>query len=718
MRLLSVSSRVLCSALLLCLSIGTIVGASPYGEDDYSQCTYSDTTSCLPAPSSGGSAGGGGSVATPTAPTTPSRGQGSSYVSADIDSDGKLERATDKNNDPSDGYEFFEDSDGSSVVVSIADGDDDGKADYLIDIDGNGIADIYWDPDSGYILQLSQQAIRDIDEDSQTEYALDANDATDDGFELFLDPDSSTTVSYSFDGDNDGKTDYLLDTNGTGEPDVYWDPDGLLLSIVQAGNFDQDDTLEYAFQNGFTSYYYDPDTNTVYLLPEYPSVGDSEDKGRLSGLDYSKGFLGAVADFIRSLPKEVVSGFPYLLLLIMITLIARFGLQARREAAQANLLIKHAEFAQNLADQKHAFVQLYSHHIRTPITKIVGAVDLAVSLKEEGAKIASVVKAVQDSVNNLVERVESNTMLASITGSNVKQTTVRAYTSWRFIVPVALLILFGILAQLLFIDVGAIEPSLVQALVQLGLSVLVVQLFFAKLRKRQIARSVHMHEKSLADQRFAIDQARNMAIQDTVQVIGGKVKTMPPASELFAAQSKAGPIYSQGVMDIVKLTERFALVRALSTQPTGTIPMQAIPSMQDYLQKTFEGLSVPEGVRLSTDLEEHPITTNPAILGVALRAVVGNALEHASAGSQVEIKSALQGTSYVIAVSNAGEQIQDAQLQKLFQPFSRATSTEVYNESGVGLGLYLAKLAVDYLGGTISIDSNSSLTTVHITLNQ
>lgn len=94
-------------------------------------------------------------------------------VKADVDSDYKLEVALDTDVDSS--FDEYTDSDWSSKLLDMVDGDEDGKNDFIIGIAGLG--DIndpakYWDPDDGILTDIKEV---DTDNDGEEEYLIDVD---------------------------------------------------------------------------------------------------------------------------------------------------------------------------------------------------------------------------------------------------------------------------------------------------------------------------------------------------------------------------------------------------------------------------------------------------------------------------------------------------------------------------------------------------------------
>jgi len=116
--------------------------------------------------------------------------------------------------------------------------------------------------------QSPNQVSRDVDNDTNQEYAIDENEDPSDGYEKYDDPDDSSEAEKSIDGDGDGKTDHFIDINDTdSEVDKYWDPDDDVLTDVEIIDVDYDETDEWVFDSdgdGELDKYYDPDDGQIH----------------------------------------------------------------------------------------------------------------------------------------------------------------------------------------------------------------------------------------------------------------------------------------------------------------------------------------------------------------------------------------------------------------------------------------------------------------------
>lgn len=244
-------------------------------------------------------------------------------VLADVDSDGNLERATNADNNSANGYELFNDFDGSSTITNTIDGDLDGKVDYLIntgagpepemywdpdhnilfaiallDVDGDGtleylfdsnkdgMVDKYFDPNTSQVYQITGMKLKDVDGDGILEIAKDDdNDLGLNGYELFIDSGGTASNAYvSKDLTGDGNYDFLIDTDSDGNPNVFWDPKNNKLSTLIPQDVDTDGTIEYLADingSGIYNKYYDPNDGLLHDYMGSLMVADVDGDGNL-----------------------------------------------------------------------------------------------------------------------------------------------------------------------------------------------------------------------------------------------------------------------------------------------------------------------------------------------------------------------------------------------------------------------------------------------------
>ena len=99
-----------------------------------------------------------------------------------------------------------------------------------------------------------------------------------------------------------------------------------------------------------------------------------------------------------------------------------------------------------------------------------------------------------------------------------------------------------------------------------------------------------------------------------------------------------------------------------------------------------------------------------ARLSQALTNIIGNAVEHSPANTEVTVDVTSEGDEAVIAVHNSGAPIQSADLDGIFNPMKTKPENQQPKESGptgnLGLGLYIAERIVNAHQGRIGVESS------------
>jgi len=110
-------------------------------------------------------------------------------------------------------------------------------------------------------------------------------------------------------------------------------------------------------------------------------------------------------------------------------------------------------------------------------------------------------------------------------------------------------------------------------------------------------------------------------------------------------------------------------------------------------------------LRIAPDVTEVVVDVAPGILDVAIGNIVDNAVKFSSAGTTVELNTAITATEVFVTVADTGPGIPADELPHVFERFFRGKSARAMGTSGVGLGLAIAQTLVQRQGGTVDIDS-------------
>ncbi len=97
--------------------------------------------------------------------------------------------------------------------------------------------------------------------------------------------------------------------------------------------------------------------------------------------------------------------------------------------------------------------------------------------------------------------------------------------------------------------------------------------------------------------------------------------------------------------------------------------------------------------------------TDPYCLGLILRNLLDNARRFSDDLSPITLTAEAGEERIVVAVRDEGEGMDPELTEVIFQPFTRLEELDRHGE-GVGLGLYIVRLAADLIGAEIDVDSS------------
>ncbi len=100
-----------------------------------------------------------------------------------------------------------------------------------------------------------------------------------------------------------------------------------------------------------------------------------------------------------------------------------------------------------------------------------------------------------------------------------------------------------------------------------------------------------------------------------------------------------------------------------------------------------------------------PIMGDHLLVQRAITNLVSNAIRHASTHSKVTVAIAAEGLNVTLAVSNLGEEIAPAHLERIFDRFYRVDAGRARSSGGTGLGLAIVRSIMAAHGGQVRVQS-------------
>ena len=116
-----------------------------------------------------------------------------------------------------------------------------------------------------------------------------------------------------------------------------------------------------------------------------------------------------------------------------------------------------------------------------------------------------------------------------------------------------------------------------------------------------------------------------------------------------------------------------------------------------------DGQAALKGLHLRTELGDAATEECSPRLTRVLQNLLANAIRHTPADGTVSVQAHRENGELELAVTDNGEGIDAASLERIFDPFWRGDAART--SDGTGLGLALAKRIVESLGGRIEVES-------------
>jgi signal transduction histidine kinase len=133
----------------------------------------------------------------------------------------------------------------------------------------------------------------------------------------------------------------------------------------------------------------------------------------------------------------------------------------------------------------------------------------------------------------------------------------------------------------------------------------------------------------------------------------------------------------------------------------------AIRSAADLVRPTAHA----SGLELAVDVPARlPVRADPDRLAQVLANLLQNAVRYTPAGGRVAVTAERRPADVVVAVTNTGDGIPEADLAHVFERFYRVEKSRDRASGGAGIGLAIVRQLVEAAGGKVGAESVGGLT--------
>ena len=479
--------------------------------------------------------------------------------------------------------------------------------------------------------------------------------------------------------------------------------------------------------------------------------------------------IGPLVNVSRRLPKPVAKAMPYSLLTLLLALSALYAYSSilenqRRKAIQ--LLVNRFKA---LLSARATYLQITSHYINTPITKMQGVIELLASgitstssstssgshtsnSSSSGSSSSSdsstnsnsdsssnpnlpppVAMAVTTTTLTIPETAiiagksalksltnHSNELLAegqSLTGkqqANIrnleKQKGLSFLTHPAFWLPVVVISTLVVLLNVIFIQADRYTPTAITIVSQLllgfvGTIALGVSYYYYQQHKQQ---------KILSANQQALEQELNSRQASFITQASNKLN-----DDLLVLEGVAKDIakypkvtgFTKGLNDLKQIVAQLEKLNSLGKNVPGLVWKTDLGRTIATSLTNLQPLADKQNITISTTNIEPAtmVAVEDQALSHLVSAPIKNAIKASPAGNQVKLNQTTnlkdKDHPITLTITDQGKGIPKDQLQDVFKPFNSAHSLEQFTDTGLGLDLYLCKVICEQYGATINLTS-------------
>lgn len=492
-----------------------------------------------------------------------------------------------------------------------------------------------------------------------------------------------------------------------------------------------------------------PVSTTQPIAPNTPTNSPTPQRvtnDPIPGLGSPGGESFQFQDIDNTEPKsvsDIASQFiSWLLLLILLILTMIYAWRARKQFLSNKQLINALNNLQASKEATDTYIKVVNHHLNTPVAIMSGAVELLNSQskipKNSADHLLNTLAHYKQDVSNLSLdaqlAISDSSSSQALVGSNSSSADSGDNQSYLLslmatipksgsalknpavFVPIAIVSGALILVVVLFANAQLYQLDLAQQSLQLICLLLICVILAATFKQRETLKiAQNIKQQAIYTQQRLIKQ-RNDFIDKASSVLSNNYENLKIASAKLTSIPETKTLFN-GLSMLSATVASLTSVSRLS-QPSSDPPVLNLSQEIAQIANQYSTHASAKKVNIKLDISQNTLAKiQPQELQQIIGSTLDNAIRFSPENTNVIIKAHPVNKHINISITDQGPGIPKDKLDQLFQPFTKTTDVETYNQPGLGLSLYVNKLVVTKLGGDLkATNSKGSGLVVNIRL--
>jgi len=422
--------------------------------------------------------------------------------------------------------------------------------------------------------------------------------------------------------------------------------------------------------------------------------------------------LQGILNITKRVPREVAQAIPYLLILVILFFALIYAVQSYRELKSAERYNALIEKYNNLQFGSKNFISLTNHYLNTPISIMQLSADLLLSLgiitKAKSDEITYIIHSITDSVHQLLEKNTKTTerFMAEINPELLQKRVKKASFNPLAWIPIIIAGGLVLLANLLFLRADVFQFNFTSLFVQIGLFVLSALFILLAWRSLNRNREIRKQRAVTLQKEKELSQYKLNFINEASNSIDKNIIELKNISKELSTEQQAKS-FIRGVAMLSSVQKSFELLKKFSAfSPTGAIDEDDVNLVLNKILERQSDTLKRKNVKVKISVaKELNMRLDKSALILLLGSTINNAIKFSKNNGtiNVAIENKLSGTKIIIKDQGIG--IPKDKIDQLMMPFTRASDAMQYDYEGLGLGLYLDRIIIEQIGGSIKITS-------------